>query len=178
MTTRLFAFCLKKRSQGFFKVDDLHELYYEESGNPSGNPVLVVHGGPGEQTQTRKTTKKTNQNLIHSQAAVALRGIANSLTAKSTASSWLISAALASRARRLLLSTTRACAMGTRFFFIFFLTIRLLFRHNRSERGILLQTLRKFERTCRSRSGWCLAVRGAQLWHWLMRRRIPRGCAR
>lgn len=26
---------------------DLHELYHEESGNPKGNPVLVVHGGPG-----------------------------------------------------------------------------------------------------------------------------------
>jgi proline iminopeptidase len=24
-----------------------HEIYYEQSGNPSGIPVLVVHGGPG-----------------------------------------------------------------------------------------------------------------------------------
>ena len=28
-------------------VDDIHELYLEESGNPEGMPVLVVHGGPG-----------------------------------------------------------------------------------------------------------------------------------
>lgn len=28
-------------------VDDVHELYLEESGNPEGIPVLVVHGGPG-----------------------------------------------------------------------------------------------------------------------------------
>ncbi|WP_323751827.1 prolyl aminopeptidase [Marinobacter sp.] len=28
-------------------VDDVHELYLEESGNPDGTPVLVVHGGPG-----------------------------------------------------------------------------------------------------------------------------------
>ncbi|MDY6797700.1 MAG: prolyl aminopeptidase [Pseudomonadota bacterium] len=28
-------------------VDDIHELYLEESGNPDGMPVLVVHGGPG-----------------------------------------------------------------------------------------------------------------------------------
>ncbi|MFV8572383.1 prolyl aminopeptidase [Marinobacter sp. SBS5] len=28
-------------------VDDVHELYLEESGNPEGTPVLVVHGGPG-----------------------------------------------------------------------------------------------------------------------------------
>lgn len=28
-------------------VDSPHELYIEESGNPEGIPVLVVHGGPG-----------------------------------------------------------------------------------------------------------------------------------
>ncbi|WP_404368128.1 prolyl aminopeptidase [Marinobacter sp.] len=28
-------------------VDHPHELYIEESGNPDGVPVLVVHGGPG-----------------------------------------------------------------------------------------------------------------------------------
>ena len=28
-------------------VDDVHELYLEESGNPEGIPVLVVQGGPG-----------------------------------------------------------------------------------------------------------------------------------
>ena len=29
------------------KVDDIHTLYIEESGNPQGLPVLFVHGGPG-----------------------------------------------------------------------------------------------------------------------------------
>ncbi|EGG22079.1 Proline iminopeptidase [Cavenderia fasciculata] len=29
------------------KVSDIHELYVEESGNPQGNPILFVHGGPG-----------------------------------------------------------------------------------------------------------------------------------
>ncbi len=29
------------------RVDDLHEIYVEESGNPSGKPVVFVHGGPG-----------------------------------------------------------------------------------------------------------------------------------
>jgi len=29
------------------KVDGLHELYYEQSGNPTGNPVVFLHGGPG-----------------------------------------------------------------------------------------------------------------------------------
>ena len=33
--------------QGKLPVSDLHTLYYEESGNPSGKPVVVLHGGPG-----------------------------------------------------------------------------------------------------------------------------------
>jgi proline iminopeptidase len=32
-------------------VGDGHELYYEESGNEDGIPVLVVHGGPGGGSQ-------------------------------------------------------------------------------------------------------------------------------
>ena len=29
------------------KVDDVHTIYYEESGNPNGIPVVFLHGGPG-----------------------------------------------------------------------------------------------------------------------------------
>lgn len=32
---------------GRLKVSDLHEIYYEECGNPAGKPVVVLHGGPG-----------------------------------------------------------------------------------------------------------------------------------
>jgi len=32
---------------GFLKVSDLHTLYYEQSGNPNGKPVVFLHGGPG-----------------------------------------------------------------------------------------------------------------------------------
>lgn len=32
---------------GRLKVSDLHEIYYEECGNPHGKPALVLHGGPG-----------------------------------------------------------------------------------------------------------------------------------
>jgi proline iminopeptidase len=32
---------------GHLAVDDLHEIYYERSGNPEGTPVMVLHGGPG-----------------------------------------------------------------------------------------------------------------------------------
>jgi proline iminopeptidase len=32
---------------GFLEVDSGHKLYYEESGNPKGKPVVFLHGGPG-----------------------------------------------------------------------------------------------------------------------------------
>lgn len=32
---------------GRLAVSDLHELYWEETGNPEGVPVVVLHGGPG-----------------------------------------------------------------------------------------------------------------------------------
>lgn len=34
-------------NQGTLAVSDLHTLYFEESGNPEGKPVVVLHGGPG-----------------------------------------------------------------------------------------------------------------------------------
>lgn len=35
------------RETGRLQVSKLHEIYYEECGNPDGIPVLMVHGGPG-----------------------------------------------------------------------------------------------------------------------------------
>ncbi|TFV89775.1 prolyl aminopeptidase [Oxalobacteraceae bacterium OM1] len=32
---------------GRLPVDDIHTLYWEECGNPTGQPVLFLHGGPG-----------------------------------------------------------------------------------------------------------------------------------
>ncbi|UQB42387.1 prolyl aminopeptidase [Thiomicrospira microaerophila] len=32
---------------GFIDVGDGHQIYYEQCGNPQGQPVLFVHGGPG-----------------------------------------------------------------------------------------------------------------------------------
>ena len=29
------------------RVSDVHELYYEQCGNPAGRPVVFLHGGPG-----------------------------------------------------------------------------------------------------------------------------------
>ena len=34
-------------SRGRLPVSAVHELYYEESGNPHGKPAVVLHGGPG-----------------------------------------------------------------------------------------------------------------------------------
>lgn len=31
----------------FLKVSDIHDIYYEQSGSPHGQPVVFVHGGPG-----------------------------------------------------------------------------------------------------------------------------------
>ncbi|MBV8742480.1 MAG: prolyl aminopeptidase [Sinobacteraceae bacterium] len=38
---------------GWLRVSDLHEIYYEESGNPQGKPVVFLHGGPGGGTDGR-----------------------------------------------------------------------------------------------------------------------------
>jgi len=32
---------------GMLRVSDVHEIYYEECGNPNGKPAVFVHGGPG-----------------------------------------------------------------------------------------------------------------------------------
>jgi proline iminopeptidase len=33
--------------KGRLKVSDLHEIYYEQVGNPDGYPIVFLHGGPG-----------------------------------------------------------------------------------------------------------------------------------
>ncbi|MBK8974439.1 MAG: prolyl aminopeptidase [Planctomycetes bacterium] len=32
---------------GMLRVSDTHEIYWEQSGNPNGKPVVFLHGGPG-----------------------------------------------------------------------------------------------------------------------------------
>lgn len=32
---------------GHFEVSSIHKLYFEQCGNPSGKPVVFLHGGPG-----------------------------------------------------------------------------------------------------------------------------------
>ena len=44
---------IEPHRSGMLQVDDLHTLYWEESGNPDGVPVLFLHGGPGSGTAPR-----------------------------------------------------------------------------------------------------------------------------
>ncbi|WP_374565854.1 prolyl aminopeptidase [Nitrosomonas sp.] len=45
-TTTLYPEIQPNR-QGTLALDNIHTMYWEESGNPSGIPVVFLHGGPG-----------------------------------------------------------------------------------------------------------------------------------
>ncbi|PZQ43463.1 MAG: prolyl aminopeptidase, partial [Micavibrio aeruginosavorus] len=38
---------IKPYSSGYLPLEHGHEMYWEQSGNPDGVPMLFVHGGPG-----------------------------------------------------------------------------------------------------------------------------------
>ena len=38
---------------GRLRVSEIHEFYFEESGNPDGKPVVFLHGGPGGGTSEK-----------------------------------------------------------------------------------------------------------------------------
>ena len=44
---------IKAYRTGFLRVSEVHEIYYEESGNPRGKPAVFVHGGPGGGTDPK-----------------------------------------------------------------------------------------------------------------------------
>lgn len=44
---------LKPYRTGFLRVSELHEIYFEECGNPNGKPAVFLHGGPGGGTEPR-----------------------------------------------------------------------------------------------------------------------------
>lgn len=46
LPTELFP-ALAPYRRGRLAVSDLHTLYYEECGNPRGQPLVLLHGGPG-----------------------------------------------------------------------------------------------------------------------------------
>ena len=42
---------LEPRRSGMLAVGSGHQIYFEESGNPAGFPVLFLHGGPGSRSR-------------------------------------------------------------------------------------------------------------------------------
>lgn len=44
---------LKPYRRSRLQVSGLHTIYFEESGNPRGYPVIMFHGGPGSQSKPR-----------------------------------------------------------------------------------------------------------------------------
>lgn len=38
---------IEPHGQGRLPLDEIHTMYWEESGNPAGIPVIFLHGGPG-----------------------------------------------------------------------------------------------------------------------------------
>lgn len=55
---------------GYLKVSDIHEIYYEQSGNPEGKAIFFLHGGPGGSTspaQRRYYDPKKFHIVLHDQ---------------------------------------------------------------------------------------------------------------
>ena len=44
---------LEPYRHGYLRVSDIHEIYYEECGNPAGKPAVFLHGGPGAGSDKR-----------------------------------------------------------------------------------------------------------------------------
>lgn len=69
-------------------VTDGHVLYVEESGNPHGLPVIVLHGGPGSGSKAKHRqffNPATYRIIIADQRGAGLSTPAGSLTANTTA---------------------------------------------------------------------------------------------
>ena len=47
MQRRTFYPELQPHNRGRLRVSAMHEVYFEECGNPAGKPAIVLHGGPG-----------------------------------------------------------------------------------------------------------------------------------
>lgn len=53
MTAPAFYPPIEPYDTGFLQVSPVHRVYYEQSGNPRGKPVVFIHGGPGGGTNPR-----------------------------------------------------------------------------------------------------------------------------
>jgi len=52
------------------RVDEIHEIHLEESGNPGGKPVLFVHGGPAA-ARSRSSAAISIQDTIGSSSSIS-----------------------------------------------------------------------------------------------------------
>jgi proline iminopeptidase len=43
--------------EGYLKVSSLHTIWFEESGNSNGEPVIYLHGGPGSFSKAKKLNR-------------------------------------------------------------------------------------------------------------------------
>ena len=75
---------IKPYNKGFLRVSSVHEIYYEESGNPNGKPVVFLHGGPGGGTDAKMrqffNPKKYRIVLFDQRGSGKSRPAANSWT--------------------------------------------------------------------------------------------------
>lgn len=55
---------IKPYAQHELKVSELHTLYLEETGNPEGLPVVVLHPGPGASTGDGYLRRFLIRNII------------------------------------------------------------------------------------------------------------------
>src|SRR5919109_3430471 len=44
---------IKPYKSGMLRVSDVHQIYFEECGNPKGKPAVFLHGGPGGGTDPK-----------------------------------------------------------------------------------------------------------------------------
>src|SRR3954468_11984765 len=54
MSRRTFYPEIQPYRAGYLEVSPEHSLYFEESGNPRGKPVVFLHGGPGGGSEAKQ----------------------------------------------------------------------------------------------------------------------------
>ncbi len=52
MANKFFYPPIEPYNSGFYQTDSVHNVYWEECGNPDGVPILFLHGGPGAACST------------------------------------------------------------------------------------------------------------------------------
>ena len=63
---------IEPHSEGMLQVSDLHTIAWEQSGNPSGIPVVVIHGGPGVAGNHRTVSTSTRVRSTSSSSTSAV----------------------------------------------------------------------------------------------------------